>query len=88
MNKYINNSYPKTGWEDEVNINHFKLIELIFQNDKRYCDVCITLLSTEKIEAVVDLLNNEFGKLLSQERRYLIEQCLKFRHNKLLQIFN
>ncbi len=67
-------------------INHFKLIELLFKNDKRYCDVCRELLNFEKLNAVIDLLDREFAALMSIERRQIIERCLTLRYEQLNEV--
>lgn len=86
LRKYVNKSLPKTGWEDTKDINHFKLIELLFKNDKRYCDVCRELLNFEKLNAVIDLLNREFAALMSIERRQIIKHCLTLRYEQLNEV--
>lgn len=80
---YVKGSLPKTGWEQERNINHFKLIERIYRNDERFCDICLELLNFNKLETVIDLLNKDFKSLMSSERRYLIECCLRLRYERL-----
>lgn len=88
LKKYIKNSIPKTGWEGQGNINHFKLIELIYENDQRYGEMCRNILNFEKYKAVIDLLEQEFKTLLSKERRFLISECLKLRYEKLQAIIS
>lgn len=86
LENYVNSSQPKTGWEGAQNINHFKLIEQIYRNDERFCDVCLELLNFRKLEAVIDLLDQDFKSLMSSERRYLIKSCLRLRYERLNEI--
>lgn len=86
LENYIKGSQPKTGWEGEKNINHFRWIELIYKNDDRFCDVCLELLNLEKQKAVTDLLEKEFKLFMSEERRYLVECCLNLRYERLREI--
>jgi len=83
LNKYIEKSLPKTGWEGIEQVNHFELIELLFKNDSRYCDVCRELLNIQKLNAVIDLLHGDFSTLMGSERRQIIEKCLTLRYERL-----
>jgi hypothetical protein len=86
IKKYIDSSQPKTGWEGDQNLNHFTLIERIYRKDERFCDVCLELLNFENLKKVVDLLHSDFKLFMSQERRYLIECCLRLRYERLNEI--
>jgi hypothetical protein len=82
LNKYIVNSKPKTGWQGEPDINHFQLVELIYQNDRRYRQLCRNLLKMESFGKIVSLMETEFSHLLSPERFAIIKDCLELRFQR------
>ncbi len=86
LHKYIVNSYPKTGWEGESNLNHIELIKRIHSYKLDYAEIINDLLTEEKEQRVIDTLKNNFSVLLSVERLYIISECLKLRFQELRKI--
>lgn len=79
---YINSSRPKIGWEDWQNnkeINHFQLIELINETYPPYNEICKRLLKNVNLQAVLNLLQTEFITFYTPKRYSLISECLKQR---------
>lgn len=87
--KYSENSTPKIGWEGVRKINHFDLIENIRTlpiviNCSTINEIC----SNKILEMVLKMIDKEFCRLMSTERRGLIKLCLKYRHERIQKIFN
>lgn len=79
LNKYINNSFPKIGWEGESNLNHIELVNRIRQLDKRYAVIIDELLDKDNEKQVIDMIHSKFKGLLGAERLILISKCLALR---------
>ena len=87
INKYINGAKPKIGWEGRENLNHFDLVDLIARNEYgiRRREIW-NYLSSEKLADCEKLIYNEFGRVMSSARKELINQCLRLRNEKLVEI--
>jgi hypothetical protein len=77
---YIRNSRPQIGWDGVHRVTHIELIRLIAQNYpacrptlQRFCD-------PNRIEACRKMIEEEFGGLMSSQRRQAIHLCLTLRH--------
>lgn len=83
--KYVAGSKPKLGWENESDINHFKLFDLIytFRNEYGVDSSVFDILDEKKLWNSIDVLNTEFKTLLSEQRRELVKNCLIARFHKL-----
>lgn len=78
--KYVNNSRPKIGWDGETNINHIKLVKLIYDNEFYCSKIEIKEFFDESnLKKCFKLLNSEFFHLMSTKRRFLIKEYLKVR---------
>jgi hypothetical protein len=88
LKKYIDKSQPKTGWEGENNINHFKFVQRLYADDHRYCAVCQELCNFAQQQKVFELIDNEFSGLLSPPRLSLIKSCLEMRFQRMRDIFS
>jgi hypothetical protein len=86
LNKYVKNAKPRISWEGHPNQNHFELIEKIFQNDHRYCNLCKKLVHNNTKRVILRLIDEEFTVLMSQERVELIKLCIILRIERLQQI--
>ncbi len=83
LKKYISNSFPKTGWEGEKNLNHIELIDKIRQFDCRYSAIIDDLLTENKEKKVIKMISSQFIGLLSVERLTIINKCLELRFSLL-----
>lgn len=84
FNKYIKSSQPKIGWADvPKNFNHFDLIEKIVNNYPQYSVIIKEFLIEKKLKDVILMIDKEFNTLLTENRLYLITECLKTRFEKL-----
>ena len=87
INKYCTNSRPKIGWDNENNINHFKLVSKIYKNEFGITKNEIKELFLHPIfDKLIDVVKKDFVNLLSRERKKIIIECLNFRYNRILEI--
>lgn len=85
--KYANGSMPKTGWEGEKNLNHFQLVQKIYESDTRFKTILDDLTKQEQENNVIELIDSQFNLLLSEQRKTLIKSCIKYRF-QILRSFN
>lgn len=86
LNKYIKNSFPKTGWEGEHNLNHIALVEKLKKEDSTYDSIINELLTVEKEEQVLTMIQANFLELMSVNRMEIVTECLKLRFQLLREI--
>lgn len=87
IEKYTKRSRPKIGWEGEININHFKLVEKIYNNEFFLSKNRIKELFLQPIlEKMENRIQNQFKNYFSTERIFLITKCLKFRYKRIIKI--
>ena len=85
--KYCEDSRPKLGWEDVKDINHFRLVEEIFKNEFYISkDEMRSLFDDGMLFAMKTIINQEFFRLLSEVRIFMINKCLDYRHQKIKEI--
>ncbi len=87
IKKYCKGSRPKIGWENEQNINHFKLIEKIVGSSFYISrEEIITLFSRSTIERMFETIDSKFVYIMSPVRRDMIKHCIEYRYNKIWDI--
>ncbi|MEX2336528.1 MAG: HipA domain-containing protein [Fulvivirga sp.] len=80
LRKYIHRSRPKIGIEKKSDCNHLDIIRLLNQNRFNGTkDIVRGLINKATAKMCLELINDEFGDLLSKERLYLITKCLDLR---------
>jgi HipA-like C-terminal domain len=82
LEKYSEGAKPLTGWDENSNINHFQLLEFIFQ-DGRYKSIFDELVQFSHLEKINRLIDNEFMFLMSSKRRELIKAYLHLRFKRI-----
>ncbi|MFA9370113.1 MAG: HipA domain-containing protein [Labilibaculum antarcticum] len=88
IGKYSKNSRPKIGWDGQKNINHFKLVTNIYNNEFGISKSEIESLFLRKnIDKLIDVVRKDFVNLLSKERKEVIIECLNHRYDKIIAIF-
>ena len=88
IRKYSKNSSPKIGIENEKNINHFKLIQILANKENFFRD-CINEIVDAALSANEEkLFNEKFRYLISHDRVELIQECLSYRKSKLKECVN
>ncbi|NUQ25367.1 MAG: HipA domain-containing protein [Saprospiraceae bacterium] len=88
LNKYIQESMPRIGWEGVQDPNHFDLAELIYKNYPNYRYIYDETILPEREIAVNELLEKEFKNLFSATRYFLIKDCLNLRFQNLRNIID
>ncbi len=79
LQRYIEQSQPKTGWNDQERVNHFELINRIANDYPKYRPILLDAAERVNIEAVKRLLEQEFCNFMIPERREYIVECLSQR---------
>ncbi len=87
VKKYCINSKPKIGIERKNIVNHFKLIEHHVEYYKKN-EFIISIFADQKLDEVIEMINTKYKKLLSNNRRFLIIEILKFRYNRIKKILD
>jgi ribosome biogenesis protein Nip4 len=81
---YVNRCELPIGWDGEDKLDFFRLTGLIWSSCPNFRGVIESLLDTRKLEDCITVLHSEFTHTLSEERRKLIEKCLRLRNRKLV----
>ena len=75
------------GWDGENDINHFKLLSKIYENEfylsKNGIKALFLQCDTAKMFRTID---SEFSKMLCPERIQMIKMCLEHRYNEIMRI--
>lgn len=84
IRKYCKMSRPKLGWEDEKDLNHFKLVEKIYNNEFYISKSEIKGLFLQSVQdKMFATIDRDFGHLFSGQRIGLIKDCLEYRFNEI-----
>lgn len=87
IRKYCNGSRPKIGWENEKNLNHFRLFEKIYVNEYYIsADEIKKLLDLSVLESMLMEVRKNFHSLMTVNRITMICKCLEYRFNELRKI--
>jgi hypothetical protein len=87
--KYCNNSMAKIGWEEASKLNHFKLIKKVLTLP--YASNCKSVSifnNSASLSNVLNMIDEDFKTLTSASRKALIKECIKYRYDKIKEIFN
>ncbi|MDZ7739084.1 MAG: hypothetical protein U5K32_08485 [Bacteroidales bacterium] len=89
IKKYSDSSSPKIGWDGYKKLNHFELVENLIKLPLAVsCETLKNICDEAKINEVINIIDREFGQLMSFERRELVKNCLLYRHDCIKKIFN
>jgi hypothetical protein len=80
---YIDRSRPQIGWDQCSRVGHFELIRKIFGCYSEFRTIIDNLVSKDVASETADIVESEFSRLLSDERRRLILHCLQQRQLRL-----
>lgn len=83
LDKYVRKCEFPFCWDAEVKIDFFRLIGLIWNGYERYRNKIETFLPLAPLENSIKVLDTEFSRLMSAQRRELIKRCLYLRHKLL-----
>lgn len=79
FNAYLRKTSPQIGWDGKDDIGHFELVEALCHKSQRYCEALRGLAGPGFSRAIDEMIEAEFGMLMSDARRQLISRCLKER---------
>ena len=88
LDKYIRKCEPPFCWDKETNVDFFRLIGLIWNGYERHQDKIETFLNVAPLDDSIQILDADFSRLMSAERRELIKRCLHLRHKLLSEAIN
>lgn len=75
---------PKLGWEGEKDLNHFKLVEKIYNNEFYISKSEIKELFLHSVlDKMFVTIDRNFSHLFSERRIRLIKDCLEYRYNEI-----
>jgi hypothetical protein len=80
---YINRSRPQIGWDHTDRIGHFDLIQRVFDRHEEFRPSITRFFQTDVVRRMSPMVEREFSRLLSDQRRRLIVECLERRHDLL-----
>ncbi len=86
IDNYIEKASPRVSIEGDKNINHFKLIEFIWNQYFIYREIITDLACIENENKIIDLFNREFSHFFIKERNELIIYIIKTRFEKIRNI--
>jgi len=87
LKKYCDKSRPKLGWEGETSINHFKLVEKIYDSEFYITKAEVkALFRDEVLQSMLLHINEKYASIMSSLRRQIIEECLKYRFKTINEI--
>jgi hypothetical protein len=76
LTKYVEQSFPKTGWDGLKSPNHFKLVRRIMEERPQYRTALLQLNRKDLPDAVANLLDAAFDRLFSARRVKFIVSCI------------
>ena len=84
IRKYCNQSKPKLGWEGEHQLNHFRLLELIYTNEFYITKQEIQeLFNMQMLQKMQEFVKSHFSVFYTPLRIELINLCLEYRYNEI-----
>lgn len=84
IQKYVVTSRPKIGWDGEDTLSHIELLKRIFETETGISkENFINLVSEENLKKCLDVINKDFNRLFSENRRVLMSKCLTLRFEKI-----
>ena len=83
LKSYINKSVPKISIPGNKKCNHFELIFYLKDNNYISKEHVKRWTNKESLDKAIEVLNSDFRKLFTIERRNIIEKVLKLRFDRL-----
>lgn len=88
LEKYVQGSMPRIGWEGVQNPNHFELARLMYQNRPEFRSIFDDMVNPACETRANVILKSEFENLFSPTRYHLIQKCLNLRFQMLINIIH
>jgi hypothetical protein len=86
LKNYIDRSRPQIGWNGSGVVSHFELVAAIYQDYPLYRASLQRFSRDGLLQGSAELVENEFGLLMSPLRRSLIKDCLSRRHARFREV--
>lgn len=84
IERYANQSKPKLGWDGMADINHFTLVEKMYQSEFYFKKSEYQKMFSDDILAkMIGLVNEDFDGLFSSLRKEMVIKCLEYRYYKI-----
>jgi hypothetical protein len=80
LEAYFRRSRPQIGWDGMDSVDHFQLVYLVARHYADYHSQLRKLMRPDLVDKCARMIGSEFGLLMSERRRRLIERCLRVRH--------
>lgn len=88
FNAYVRKCKTSVGWDGAKNIAFFDVIALLYNEFPEFRKHIEKYLQRPKAQEVCDLIDREFGNLMSRNRCELIKKCLHHRQTRLIETIN
>jgi len=85
---YVEKSKPVIGVERAKGINHFELMYAVAAEGARYVRVLQDLKNDVALEETMEMIDREFGEMLSECRRDRIKRCLAVRYDRYCKVLS
>lgn len=84
IDKYVVSSRPKIGWDGEGSLSHIELLKRIYDTETGISkEDFVSFVSKENLNKCLDVINKDFNRLFSENRRLLMSKCLTLRFEKI-----
>ncbi len=83
INNYIQMASPRISCEENLKANHFELIKFLKNNNPKYKNIILKLVSKENEQNVLKMLKNEFFSFFIEERNKAIIFIVKERYERI-----
>lgn len=88
LETYITKCAPSFSWDQDPDVDFFRLIGLIWKHFDKYKPHIEKFLDENALNDTFQMVDREFVDLMSRERRQLIRECLHLRRLKLVEALN
>jgi hypothetical protein len=80
---YVKGTVPRIGWDGEVrDIDHFELVGLVARHSPVYSERLKSLANPQALKESLAVVETEFRRTFSDQRRELIKRCLSMRFER------
>ncbi len=83
LETYVSKCAPPFSWDKQPDVDFFRLMALIWNQVDSYKPHVEKFLNEATLKRTHRILDREFGRLMSSDRRQLIAECLHLRFRKL-----
>jgi hypothetical protein len=84
IQKYVVSSRPKIGWDGDGSLSHIDLLKRIYDTETGISrENFVSFVSKDNLTKCLDVINKDFCRLFSENRRLLITECLTLRFEKI-----